>query len=49
MNKVDLPSADPAAVAAQMVAAFDVAPDDVLEVSAKTGLGCHALLPAVVK
>ncbi|WIA42271.1 hypothetical protein OEZ86_008287 [Tetradesmus obliquus] len=49
LNKVDLPSADPAAVAAQMAATFDVVPSDVLAVSAKTGLGLRELLPAVVE
>jgi translation elongation factor EF-4 len=49
LNKVDLPSADPQAVAAQMAATFDVCPGDVLAVSAKTGLGLQELLPAVVQ
>ncbi|KAF6264082.1 GTP binding protein lepa [Scenedesmus sp. NREL 46B-D3] len=48
LNKMDLPSADPVAVTAQMAAAFDVSPDDVLAVSAKTGYGLQELLPAVI-
>jgi hypothetical protein len=49
LNKVDLPSADPPAVTAQMAATFDVSSGDVLAVSAKTGLGLQQLLPAVVE
>jgi translation elongation factor EF-4 len=49
LNKVDLPSADPQAVTTQMASTFDVSPDDVLAVSAKTGLGLKELLPAVVE
>lgn len=49
LNKVDISSADPDAVTEEMVATFDVQPEDVLRVSAKTGLGCEALLPAIVR
>lgn len=49
LNKVDLPSADPAAAAAQLVSTFDVAEGDVLAVSAKTGLGLTELLPAIIE
>jgi hypothetical protein len=49
VNKIDLPSADVAMVAAQMHAAFDVAASDCVMVSAKTGLGVEGILPAVIK
>jgi translation elongation factor EF-4 len=47
--QVDLPAADPAGVAAQMAEAFDISVTDVLQVSAKTGLGVEALLAAIVE
>lgn len=49
LNKIDLPSADPGAVVAQMGASFDVAPLEVLAVSAKTGQGVRELLSAIVE
>lgn len=49
INKVDLPAADPQAVAAQLHAAFDLPPHTALPTSAKTGRGVAALLPAVVE
>ena len=49
INKVDLPTAQPERVAREMVSAFDVAEEDILHVSAKTGAGVPAILDAVVQ
>ncbi|KAJ3182244.1 Translation factor guf1 mitochondrial [Gaertneriomyces sp. JEL0708] len=49
VNKVDLPSADPARVANQIEAAFELETADILAVSAKTGLGCSDVLPCVIE
>ena len=48
LNKIDLPLAEPARVTAQMVSALDVREEDILHISAKTGLGVAALLQALV-
>ena len=49
INKIDLPSADPAAAAAEIAAILGGDPDDVLGVSAKTGQGIKELLDRIVK
>ncbi|MDF1535336.1 MAG: translation elongation factor 4 [bacterium] len=49
INKIDLPSADPERVKGQLVSILGIDPEDVLEVSAKTGAGISDLLEAVVK
>jgi translation elongation factor EF-4 len=49
LNKVDLPAADPDAVAGQLAAAFDLEPAAALRVSARTGAGLDELLPAIVE
>jgi translation elongation factor EF-4 len=49
LNKVDLPAADPDAVAGQLAAVFDLDPASALRVSARTGVGLEALLPAIVE
>ena len=49
LNKIDLPSAEPDRVAAQMVAALSVAESSILRVSAKSGLGVDLLLEALVQ
>lgn len=49
LNKIDLPSADPGTVISQMGVSFDLAPDEVLAVSAKTGQGVAELLAAIVE
>ena len=51
LNKVDLPAADPARAAAELHETFDLSgsPADVLRVSAKTGEGLGAVLPAVIE
>ena len=48
LNKVDLPSANPEEVTDDIVDLLGCSADDVLYVSAKTGLGIDALLSAVV-
>ncbi len=49
LNKVDLPSARPDVVAATITDLIGGDPDDVLQVSAKTGEGVDAVLEAVVQ
>ncbi|MCE0767078.1 translation elongation factor 4 [Pseudonocardia kujensis] len=49
LNKIDLPAADPDRYAAEIAHIIGCDPDDVLRVSAKTGLGVEALLDEVVK
>lgn len=48
INKVDLPHADPERVAREMVELFDVTEEEILWVSAKSGLGCSEVLDAIV-
>ncbi|MEJ3652695.1 translation elongation factor 4 [Actinomycetes bacterium KLBMP 9759] len=48
LNKIDLPAADPDRYAAEIAHIVGCAPDDVLRVSAKTGVGVEALLDEVV-
>jgi len=47
-NKIDMINADPQRVYREVDKAFDIKKEDVLLVSAKTGLGVDALLPAIV-
>jgi len=49
LNKVDLPGADPEATREQLMTAFDIDPETVLEISAKLGRGIGAVLDAVVE
>ncbi len=49
VNKIDLPQADPAAVAAEVAELLGGDPADVLPISAKTGQGVEAVLDAVVE
>ncbi|KAG0710045.1 Translation factor GUF1, mitochondrial [Chionoecetes opilio] len=49
LNKIDLKNADPEAVKEQMFNLFEINPDDVLQVSAKLGLGVSDMLEAVIK
>jgi GTP-binding protein LepA len=49
VNKVDLPAADPDAVAAETASVLGVDPDGILRVSAKTGSGVDELLAAIVE
>jgi GTP-binding protein LepA len=48
LNKVDLPAADPDAVALEVASILGVEPDEILRVSAKTGEGVSDLLEAIV-
>jgi GTP-binding protein LepA len=49
LNKLDLPAADPDRYAAEMEQVLGVAAEDVLRISAKTGMGVEDLLDAVVE
>jgi GTP-binding protein LepA len=49
VNKIDLPSARPDAVAEEIEELFGFAAEDVLQVSAKTGVNMQAVLEAVVQ
>ena len=49
INKVDLPSAEPDRVAAELEQIFGFRRDEVMFVSAKDGLGCRELLDAIVE
>jgi GTP-binding protein LepA len=48
LNKVDLPAADPDAVAEEVASVLGVDPGDILRVSAKTGEGVDELFEAIV-
>jgi GTP-binding protein LepA len=49
LNKVDLPSADPDAVAGEIADLLGVEPADALRISAKTGEGVQEVLEAIVE
>ncbi|WP_433506869.1 translation elongation factor 4 [Pseudonocardia halophobica] len=49
LNKIDLPAADPDRYAAEIAHIVGCEPEDVLRVSAKTGMGVEALLDECVK
>ena len=49
LNKIDLPSAQPEKYAAELAHIIGCDPADVLQTSAKTGLGVEALLNEIVK
>ncbi|MGW3959387.1 translation elongation factor 4 [Amycolatopsis sp. NPDC005003] len=49
LNKIDLPSADPDKYAGELAHIIGCEPEDVLRVSAKTGMGVAELLDEVVK
>ncbi|EWC60140.1 Translation elongation factor LepA [Actinokineospora spheciospongiae] len=49
LNKIDLPAADPDKYAAEIAHIIGCEPDDVLRVSAKTGVGVSELLDKVVE
>ncbi|MGN6782093.1 MAG: translation elongation factor 4 [Marmoricola sp.] len=48
LNKIDLPSAEPEKYAAELAGLVGCEPEDVLRVSAKSGLGVEDLLNAIV-
>ncbi|KAG8884650.1 Translation factor guf1 mitochondrial [Tulasnella sp. 331] len=49
LNKIDLPAADPERIAVQLSATFDIDPQDILHVSAKTGVGVESVLQAIIE
>ncbi|HMB71880.1 MAG TPA: translation elongation factor 4 [bacterium] len=49
LNKIDLPGAEPARVRQQVVDLIGGSPDDVLEISAKAGLGVEAIIPEMIR
>jgi len=49
LNKIDMANADPDRVANEMDSAFDIPKDELLLISAKTGLGIECLLPAIIE
>ncbi|KAL7412181.1 GTP-binding protein lepa [Mrakia frigida] len=49
MNKVDLDTAAPAQTAQQISTTFGLEADTVLPISAKTGVGCQAVLDAIIR
>ncbi|MCB0279066.1 MAG: translation elongation factor 4 [Calditrichaeota bacterium] len=49
INKMDLPSADPDAVKTQIMDLIGCNEDEIIAVSAKTGLNCRDVLEAIVK
>jgi GTP-binding protein LepA len=49
LNKIDMPTARPDDVIAEMHSALGVSPDEVLRCSAKTGLGVDAVLAAIIQ
>jgi GTP-binding protein LepA len=49
LNKIDLPAADPERYAAEIAHIIGCPPEDVLRVSAKTGVGVRELLDEVVR
>ncbi|KAI0071753.1 GTP-binding protein lepa [Panus rudis PR-1116 ss-1] len=49
LNKIDLPASSPEAVTAQMQSTFGINPDDVLQISAKTGKGVEKVLQAILQ
>lgn len=48
INKVDLPHSEVERVTNELVTAFDIDPDEIIQVSAKTGLGIDDVLTAIV-
>jgi GTP-binding protein LepA len=49
INKIDLPSAMPDEVAAEIEELLGASPDEILQVSAKEGVGIDAVLEAIVQ
>jgi GTP-binding protein LepA len=49
VNKIDLPSADPDGAALELTRLLGGSPDDVLRVSAKTGLGVGEVLDVIIE
>src|SRR3989339_147032 len=49
INKIDLPAANPAAVSEELATLLQIAPEDILTVSAKTGINVADVLKSVVE
>jgi len=49
LNKIDMPAADPERVKEELIERLGIDPDDVLEASAKEGIGIQDILEAIVK
>src|SRR5699024_5205479 len=49
LNKIDLPSADPEGVGQQIINLIGCEPEEILQVSGKTGEGVDKLLEAIVE
>lgn len=49
LNKIDLKSADPDGVSKQMEKLFDIKPEEILKVSAKTGYGVDSILETAIQ
>ena len=47
LNKIDLPNAEPEKVAEQIEDNFALSPDEIIHVSAKTGLNITSVLKAI--
>ena len=48
INKIDLPHAHPEKIAHQLEKLFDFKPEEILYISAKTGVGIQNILPAII-
>ncbi|MBZ0204717.1 MAG: translation elongation factor 4 [Flavobacteriales bacterium] len=49
LNKIDLPAADPVRIKKQVVDLIGGSPDDILEISAKAGIGIDKVLPEMIR
>ncbi|XP_052795054.1 translation factor Guf1, mitochondrial-like isoform X2 [Mya arenaria] len=49
LNKIDLPNAQPDVVMQQLYKLFDIKPEEILQVSAKLGIGIKEVLDAIVE
>ena len=47
--QIDLPAAQPEIVAAQVQSTFGINPDEVLKISAKSGIGIEQVLQAIIE
>jgi elongation factor 4 len=49
INKIDMANADPERVGNEMMKALDIDTDDIIKISAKTGIGLDTLFPAIIE